>query len=242
MAKCGMVSIVCGGIAAVLALYVLWEAFVAYVAVDEKLKTTIQGLDNNPGLASWNNVPNTPEVSPAYLFIGNMMPKTDLTECENVYNGITVSLADRNESDDLNPLQDFTGVDAVSGVVNLEKVCRTGVIGSSLSSFPVAGTFEYPRCATNCDMYFSTWGGANVGIGLESTALIDGVAVGIYAIDSGVKATTEDTWGNLMGVAGEQVTRIMWCLPVAIVLGLVSCFAMEADQPDSEMGQELSQS
>jgi len=237
-----MVSTVCAGIAAVLTLYVLWEAWTAYSLIDEKLKTTIEGLDNNPGLTNWGNIPNTPDVSPAYLFIGNVMDKTDLTECENVYNGITVSLADRNVSDDLNPLEDFTGVDAVSGVVPLEKVCRTGVIGSSLASFPCAGIFEYPTCTSNCDMYFSTWGGANYGIDVVSTAMIGGVGVGVYAIDSGVKATTEDTWGNLMGTAGDHVTRIMWCLPVAIVLGLVACFAMEADQPDSEMGQELSQS
>jgi len=242
MAKCGMVSTVCGGIAGVLGLYVLWEAWTIYSALQEKINQSVSGNDQNGGSASWNNVPNTPDVSPAYVFIGNMMPKTDLTECENIYNGITITLDDRNVSDDLNPLVDFNGVDAVTGVVALEKVCRTNVIGSTFSSFPVAGTFEYPTCANNCDMYSSSWGGGNVGIGMESTALIDGVAVGIYVIDSGLKATVEDTWANLMDTAGTQATRIMWCLPVAIVLGLVSCFAMEADQPDSEVGQELNQS
>jgi len=241
MAKCGMVSTVCAGIAGVLGLYVLWEAWTVYSMLQEKINESVSGNDGNAGSANWNNVPNTPDKTPAYVFIGNMMDKTDLTECDNIYNGITITLDDRNMSDDLNPWDDFTGVNGATGEVDLTKVCSTNVIGSTFASFPVAGTFDYPACATNCDMYTSSWGGGNVGIGMESTAEIGGVAVGIYVIDSAVKATVEDTWANLMATAGDQATRIMWILPVAIVLGLVSCFAMEADQPD-EMGQELSQS
>lgn len=169
------------------------------------------------------------------------MPKTDLTECSNVLTGIIVRLIDYNESDDLNPLVDFTGIDEM-GVVPLTEVCKTGIISSTYSTYPVVATFDYPVCQNNCEMYTSGWSKNapnNYGLQVTSSYEIGGTAVGVYVINKQIKDFVEDTWARLQDTAGSQVTRVMWCLPIAIVLGVVACFTMESSGDDGEQGQEM---
>merc|ERR1712127_289268 len=198
------------------------------------------------GNTNWAAMQNyDASVSPAYIFIGSAMPKTDLTACDDVVQGITVTLADWNDTDMYNPLDDFTGLDMATGVVPLTKVCKTGVIGSTYSTFPCGATFDYPVCSQNCDQYVSGWNTNypnNYGLTVVSTSVLDETTVGVYVINKQIKDYAEDTWARLMETAGDNVNMVMWALPISIVLGIVACFTMESDPASDESGQELNQS
>jgi len=246
MARCGMISMIFGGLAAAVLLFAAWEGWTAYSKVAEKQRTSVEGNDANGGNAVWAAMQNyDASASPAYVFIGNAMPKTDLTLCPDIMAQVTVTLTDWNDTDMYNPLDDFTGMDMASGVIPLTEVCSTGIIGSTYASFPVGSTFEYPTCTTNCDMYTSGWSASypnNYGLVIDSTYMIDGAAVGVYVINKTVKDYAEDTWARLMETAGDNVNMVMWTIPIGIVLAVVACFTMESDPASDESGQELNQS
>merc|ERR1712117_368726 len=115
----------------------------AYSKVAEKQRTSVEGNDANGGNAVWAAMQNyDASASPAYVFIGNAMPKTDLTKCPDIMAQVTVTLTDWNDTDMYNPLDDFTGMDMGSGVIPLTEVCPSGIIGSTYASFPVGSTFS----------------------------------------------------------------------------------------------------
>jgi len=245
-----MVSCNCpgGALAAIgvpLIMYGMFNAGIAYEKIQKKLSDTISGNDNNGGNANWGAMENYgPELNPVYMFIGNGMPKTDLSECSNVVDGVTITLADFNDTDGLDVLADFEGINPTTGVVELTKVCKTGQIGSSFASFPVGGTFNYPACKNNCDQYKSGWSQnypVNYALQITSTYEIDGKAVGVYAIHTGLKKTAEDTWGNLQNTAGSQANTALWSLPLGLLLALVSCFSL-GSQATGDEGIQLNQS
>jgi len=241
-----MISMIVGGLAAAVFLFAGWEGWSAYSKVAAKQKQSVEGNDANNGNTNWAAMQNyDASVSPAYVFIGSAMPKTDLTACDAIFDGITVTLGDWNDTDMINPLEDFTGLDMANGVVPLTKVCKTGVVGSTYSTFPVGATFDYPVCSQNCDQYVSGWSTNfpnNYGLTVVSEYVLGENDVGVYVLNTQIKDYAEDTWARLMETAGDNVNMVMWALPISIVLGIVACFTMESDPASDESGQELNQS
>jgi len=239
MAKCGMLSGGLGGVAGILGLYVLWQVWSAYSDVSTKQQESITGNDKNAGSRNWTHMPNGFAIdSPAYAFVGSEMPKNDLSNCSAVFEGLTIRLVDWNLTDNLNPLDDFDGIDG-DGKVPLTKLCKTNVIGSTFASYPAAASFSYPVCKNNCDKYQSGWGSdptqfgtGNYGMDIKSTE------AGVYVLGKITKDFVEDTWPRLMDTAGDHVKALYWSLPISIVLGIAACFTMESDQ-SSEQGVEL---
>jgi len=251
MANCGLVSIIVALISVVFATIAGWNAWSAYSKVSTKRSETVKGNDANNGTAFWVGMANGAN-SPVYVFAGARMPKTDLTDCDAVFDGLSVTLVDINDTDDLNPLEDFDGIDS-TGKFTLTKRCKTGVVGSTYSSFPVVATFDYAVCKANCDKHISGWGNigeeilpnwpVNYVIQVDSTFKnSDGDKVGVYMVDQGAVNYVTDTWARLNDTAGDEIGYLYWSIPIFLVLAVVSCFTMESDQPGSDFEQELNQS
>jgi len=205
-----------------------------YSLVSAKQRESIEGNDKTVGQRNESTQGNTPGFSPGYVFIGNDMPKTDLSRCDSIYAAFSITLIGYNASDGLNPLDDFEGISA-TGDVPCEKECRTGVVGSTYSSYPVLCTFNYPVCKNNCDQYVTGWSYTQGNYGL----LVDSPEAGIYIINKFIKDYAEASWDRLMETAGVQVKRLYWSVPISIILGIVACFTMESEEKDSEPGMQL---